>query len=178
MLKAFPNIVTNNEQHPGSSLQAANPLKLIITSSKPPTVQIAINFHEGRRACDHAVVARECDHATRSMTMWLCCWACDQALPTLGGHTSFSLAITYGAKIERNSYKCIWFSHSKCEAHYFYKTIYLKLQHYAAASKTMWPCCCKHGDVTNTHDLHMSLRASFLDQIWLRCSWFYEIHQN
>ena len=60
MLKAFPSIVTNNEQHPSPSWEAANPLKLVITSSKPPTVQIAINFHEGRRACDHAVVAREC----------------------------------------------------------------------------------------------------------------------
>ena len=137
---------------------------------------------------------QEHDHVTMLLGLWPGFrWSSHDSdyLPTLGGHTSFSVVIVCGAKIGRNSYKCIWFTHSKCEAHrimkevtikwhknYFHKTIYLKLQHCAAASKTMSPCCCKHGHVTNTHDLHMSLRAWFLDQIWLRCSWFYEIHRN
>ena len=47
-LKTFLNIVTNNEQHSSSSWQAATPLKLIITSRKPPTAPRlwgTINFH-------------------------------------------------------------------------------------------------------------------------------------
>ena len=93
--------------------------------------------------------AWSCDHATRSMIMWPCYQERDHVTMLPG---AWSI--------------------------YLHKTIYLKLQHYAAASKTMLPCCCKDGHVTNTHDHHMSLKAWFLDQIWLRCSWFYDIYQN
>ena len=123
--------------------------KLIIASSKPPqahyhkqwapTVQMATNFHEGRRACDHA---------TRSTIMWrllLGWWPGFQwsnhdsdYLPTLGGHTSFSVAITYGTKIERNSYKCIWSSHSKCEAQIIMKEVTIKWHKSYSTKPSSW----------------------------------------
>ena len=85
MLKAFPNIVTNNEQHPGSSLQAAKPPQAHYHKQQAPNSADCHKFSWGKKSLwpcsssermwpcyqehNHVTMLPACEQASGELTM-------------------------------------------------------------------------------------------------------------